>query len=53
MTAKEFLQEKYPSMRGNNWNRTNIDDDWVAEMMTEYKNLTTSDVVQQSELVCI
>ncbi len=37
MTAREYLENKYPQMRGHLWNTNpDIDDDWVAEMMTEY-----------------
>lgn len=36
--AKEFLQEKYPSMKAH-WNETNIDDEWVASMMETYARL--------------
>jgi hypothetical protein len=39
MTPKEFLQAKYPQMRGDNWNiHEIIDDNWVAQMMQEYKD---------------
>ena len=40
LTAKEFLQNKYPnSMKGVKWNSNNhIDDNWVANMMEEYAN---------------
>lgn len=37
MTAKEYLQNKYPQMRNHLWNSNpHIDDDWVANMMEEY-----------------
>lgn len=36
MKAKEYLQNKYPSMRGERWNSTNIDDEWVASMMEAF-----------------
>lgn len=37
MTAKEYLQSKYPQMAGEKWNSNpHIDDDWVAGMMAEY-----------------
>lgn len=37
MKAKEYLQEKYPQLRGKNWNSHSvINDDWVAEMMEAY-----------------
>ena len=37
ISAKEYLQNKYPSMRGNKWNNHEIiDDDWVSQMMEEY-----------------
>ena len=35
ITAKEYLQNKYPSMK-ENWNATDIDDNWVAEQMEEF-----------------
>ncbi len=39
MTPKEFLQNKYPEMRGNKWNSNEIiDDNWIAKMMQEYKD---------------
>ena len=58
MTAKEYLQNKYVSMRGARWNCTNIDDNWVAQMMEEYhlsevEKLNIPVVVGRSEqLVC-
>ena len=37
ITAKDFLQNKYPQLRGHFWNSNpNIDDNWVAQMMDEY-----------------
>ena len=39
MTPKEFLQNKYPQMRGGKWDSNEtIDDNWVAQMMQEYKD---------------
>lgn len=36
-TAKEFLQNKYPQMRGEKWNSNEvINDEWIAQMMEEY-----------------
>ena len=33
----EYLENKYPQMRGDKWNTHDvINDNWVAEMMTEY-----------------
>ena len=37
-TAKEYLQNKYPSMK-KHWNETDIDDNWVAQMMEDYSIL--------------
>ena len=40
MTAKEFLQNKYPSMK-DHWNEHEvINDNSVAEMMEEYPKYT-------------
>ena len=37
MTAREYLENKYTQMRGDKWNTHDvINDNWVAEMMTEY-----------------
>lgn len=38
MTAKEFLQKKYPNqLGGDKWNSHQaINDEWVAQMMQEY-----------------
>jgi len=42
-TAKEFLQNKYPQMRGHLWNSNpNINDEWVAEIMEEYASEQTA-----------
>lgn len=36
-TAKEFLQNKYPQMRGEKWNSNEvINDEWIAQMIEEY-----------------
>ena len=43
-TAKEYLQNKYPSMRGDRWNITDIDDNWVAQMMEEYRNQPQAEI---------
>ena len=40
-TAKEYLQKKYPSMRGYRWNITDIDDEWVAKQMEDYHKAMT------------
>jgi hypothetical protein len=40
ITAKEYLQNKYPQMRGHLWNSNElINDDWIAEMMDEFATL--------------
>lgn len=34
LSAQEFLQGKYPQMRGEKWNSNeNINDNWIAEML--------------------
>lgn len=49
MTAKEFLQERYPDLRDNNWNNNPyIGNNWVARMMEEYVDHITS-INKQSE----
>lgn len=54
MTAKDYLQKKYPQMRGDKWNSHDvIDDNWVAQMMTEFakkqvKNISSKPVVIKS-----
>jgi hypothetical protein len=40
ITAKEYLQNKYPQMRGHLWNSNElINDDWIAEMMDDFATL--------------
>ena len=48
-TAKEFLQHKYPSMKLH-WNETNIDDNWVAQMMEEYAHQAA---IKQREAIAL
>jgi len=49
-TAKEFLQNKYPQMRGHLWNSNpNINDEWVAEIMEEYASEQTAKYKELAE----
>ena len=48
-TAKEYLQDKYPQMRGHLWNSNpNINDEWLAEIMEEYAS-TLKELVKAYE----
>jgi len=47
-TAKQFLQNKYPEMRGENWNITDIDDNWIAEQMELFANERANAVLQEA-----
>ncbi|MGK0446546.1 MAG: hypothetical protein ACJA2M_000315 [Polaribacter sp.] len=39
MSAKKFLQDKYPQMRGDKWDsHETINDDWITIQMQEYAN---------------
>ena len=49
MTPKEYLQNKYPSMK-KHWNETNIDDNWVAKMMEEFANNQIEKICDSSNL---
>lgn len=36
-TGKDYLQKKYPEMKGDKWNTHEvINDNWIAEQMDEY-----------------
>ena len=49
-TAKEFLQNKYPQMRGEKWNsHAIIDDNWTAQMMEEYASQDKWVIVGESK----
>jgi len=45
--AKEYLQKKYPQMRGHLWNATDIDDNWVAQMMTEFAETHLKAIIEE------
>lgn len=47
-TAKEFLIEKHPFM-ADIWNKTNVNDDWVCEMMSDYLNYNLDELANQSQ----
>jgi len=48
-TAKKYLQDKYPQMRGHLWNSNpNINDEWLAEIMEEYAS-TLKELVKAYE----
>tara|TARA_R110000764_G_scaffold2358_1_gene9952 strand:+ start:1058 stop:1300 length:243 start_codon:yes stop_codon:yes gene_type:complete len=48
MTPKEFLQKKYPQMRGDKWDSNEIiNDNWIAQMMKEYKDLRVIEELQK------
>lgn len=48
MTAREFLENKYPQMRGEKWNSDpSIDDNWIAQMMTEFAHQTNKVTFEQ------
>lgn len=50
LSAQEFLQGKYPQMRGEKWNSNeNINDNWIAEMMEEYASQQTSTLRKELE----
>ena len=50
LSAQEFLQGKYPQMRGEKWNSNeNINDNWIAEMMEEYASQQTSTLRKEIE----
>ena len=49
MTPKEYLQNKYPSMK-KHWNETNIDDNWVAKMMDEFANIKIEVICDSSNI---
>ncbi len=50
LSAQEFLQGKYPQMRGEKWNSNeNINDNWIAEMMEEYASRQTSTLRKEIE----
>jgi len=45
MTAREYLENKYPQMRGDKWNTHDvIDDNWVAQMMTEFAEMEVKNI---------
>ena len=51
MTAKKFLQDKYPEMRGDKWNSHEvIDDNWVVKMMEDYHKYKTSEKAKKANL---
>ncbi|NLE03123.1 MAG: hypothetical protein GX640_24900 [Fibrobacter sp.] len=48
ITAKEYLQNKYPQMRGHLWNSNElINDDWIAEMMDEFATLHVQQIADK------
>lgn len=42
MKGKEYLQNRYPIMR-EHWNESDIDDNWIAQMMDEFALLKVID----------
>jgi hypothetical protein len=50
MTAREYLEKKYPQMSGDKWNTHDvIDDNWVAQMMTEFAEMKIKNMVSKIE----
>lgn len=48
MTAREYLENKYPQMRGDKWNTHDvIDDNRIAQMMTEFSDLRAKEAVKE------
>lgn len=48
ITAKEYLQNKYPQMRGHLWNSNeHINDDWIAEMMEGFATIHAQRIAEK------